>query len=130
MYVEVKKKIKAAYLNMSVAVRYDEEDMPNNAPLRDGDVWSAVVDLYTKKIVDWPVGQELKIEDMKITDQGLYEIMDKDKNVLISIDGYVPNRLLPGDYGDYLSLTINAEGEITNWLSSANLHDFEHYDDA
>lgn len=115
----------AAFLDLDVAVRYDEEDMPNDAPLREGKSWKAVINLATHTIENWPIGKALKFEDMKICDEGTYILLDADKKELARIEGYVPNNLLPGDYGDYLSLDIDENGVILNWLSNASLEDFE-----
>ena len=39
--------------------------------------------------------------------------MDEDKNVILSIeDDYVPNKLIPGEYGDYIVMDIDEEGKI------------------
>lgn len=114
----------ARFLKLDVAVRYDEEDMPNDAPLRDGDSWRATIDLDEKRIVDWPTGETLSFTDMKICDEGRYELLNGEMISLAIRNDYVPNQLLPGAYGDYLSLTIDENGYITNWLKSANLDDF------
>ena len=113
------------YVKISVAVRYDEEDMPNNAPGRSGDTWEAIVDLDNKQIIDWPYGEPLTFS-MKITDQGSYYLLGANKQILAKlVDEYVPNELLPGDDGDYLDLEIRTDGVITNWLDTANFSDFE-----
>ena len=113
----------AKYLLLDVAVRYDDEDMAFDAPLRDGNRWKAKIDLDAKKIVDWPESKTLSF-NMKITDEGIYILQDSDGVEIERIEGYVPNSLLPGDYGDYLDLEIDENGEITNWLEDANLDDF------
>ena len=40
-------------------------------------------------------------------------------------DGYAPNNLLPGEFGDYIELKIGPSGIVENWLSDADLSDFE-----
>ena len=125
MKIILKKEFEAKYLNMSVAVRYGDEDMPFDATFREGDFWHARIDLDEKRIVNWPKGKTLKFTDMKVCDEGKYSIQDKDGLILAEIDGYVPNLLLPGDYGDYLSLDIDGDGFIKNWLPDARLSNFE-----
>ena len=125
MEIEIKKKVKVAYMDIDVAVRYGEEDMPNDAPLREGDRWIAMIKIDEQRIVDWPEGKTLSFKDMKICDEGIYTLRDEGLNVIMKHEGYVPNRLLPGDYGDYLSLDIGPTGKILNWLPNANLSDFE-----
>lgn len=121
----IKKETEVKFVEIEAAVRYDEEDMPNDAPMRKGDLWKALIDVDQKKIIDWPQGQALSFY-MKVCDQGSYRLYDENRNMIASIENdYVPNNLLPGEYGDYLDLEIDEEGRIANWLSDANLTDFE-----
>ena len=126
MKITIVKRVEAVakYLKMSVDVRYDDEDMPFDAPMRAGDNWEATIDLDEKRIENWPQGQTLSFEDMKVCDQGTYILLDADNNEITRIEGYVPNKLLPGKYGDYLSLDIDETGKITNWLDQPSLTDF------
>jgi hypothetical protein len=62
---------------------------------------------------------------MKVCDEGVYILLDADRKEITRRTGYVPNRLLPGDYGDYLSVDIDENGKITNWLKSPSLEEFE-----
>lgn len=125
MKITVNKTVDARYLRVNVNVRYEEEDMPNDAPMRDGDTWNCLIDLKEKRIIDWPEGKVLNIEYMKICDEGTYTLLDEDMDVIVERNDYVPNKLLPGDYGDYLSLDIDESGIIKNWLKNANLSNFE-----
>lgn len=125
LYIQESKRVKAKYLELDVAVRYDDEDMAYDAPLRDGKSWKAKIDLDSGVILNWPEGKILSFQDMKICDEGIYVLYDKNMKEVARIEGYVPNKLLPGEYGDYLSLDINEEGKIINWLEDANLEDFE-----
>lgn len=113
------------YLDLEVAVRYDEEDIPNDAPLRVGDLWKAVIDLEDGTVVNWPQGKTLSMDSMKVCDEGVYILRDADMQEVLRREDYVPNNLLPGEYGDYLSLKIDEAGKITNWLVYADLSDFK-----
>lgn len=53
------------------------------------------------------------------------EIQDSDFQTLKTIRGCVPNKLLPGEYGDYLALDIDEVGIIKNWLDNPELSEFE-----
>lgn len=119
--------VNVKYIQLEVAVRYEEEDIPNDFPLRENDTWKATIDIDTGIILDWPQG---KTGDfcMKICDEGTYRLLDENKNVLVEKENdYVPNRLLPGEYGDYLELKINPIGAIENWMKNPSLDDFEEY---
>lgn len=123
-----RREVNVKYLSLSVAVRFDDDDMPFDAPLRDGDMWEAVIDLDTHTIEDWPQGQTLGFR-MKVCDHGFYTLLDADMNERASLENaYVPNDLLPGGFGDYLELQIDATGKIVNWLENANLRNFEEDD--
>jgi len=113
--VMIKTDIDAKFVSVEMAVRYDEEDIPNDFPLRDGDMCRGLINIDEGRIVDWPHGKEGRLQ-MKVCDQGSYELFDKDRNSLARIDNdYVPNDLIPGEYGDYVDMKIDTEGKITNW---------------
>ena len=42
------------------------------------------------------------------------------------VNDYVPNKLLPPDdgYGDYIHLTIDENGKITNWYDEPSVEEF------
>lgn len=46
--------IEVSHILIAVAVRYEEEDIPNDFPLRDGDMWRGKVEIDTGKIEGWP----------------------------------------------------------------------------
>ena len=124
MKLTVKREVEAKYLTLFVPVNYEDEDMPFDAPLRIGDTWRATIDLDGGRILDWPEGKRLSFY-MKVCDSGAYALLDADRNVLARREDYVPNELLTGEYGDYLSLEIDETGKITNWFKRPSLADFE-----
>lgn len=101
-------------VRIAVAVRYEEEDIPNDFPLREGDVWRGTVELDTGRIIGWPAGRGGEMY-MKVCDDGTYELLGKDLQSIAIIEGYVPHGVVPGEYGDYINLEINSDGIITNW---------------
>ena len=116
--------IDIAYVRISVAVKYDEEDIPNDFPFRKGDQWDIIVDIETGKIVDWPEGVEHDLH-MKVTDSGSYWFLDAAKLPVGWIDeDYVPNDVVPGSYGDYIEMQIAGDGTITNWPKSPDVSAF------
>ena len=118
------KEVDVKYITIEVAVRYEEEDMPNNAPCRDGDMWRIEVNVDTGQITNWPPGQTLNIY-MKVVDEGTYRLFDADRTELACIEqNYVPNGIVPGRYGDYIEMNINENGMITNWPKQPTFADF------
>ncbi|MCP4709872.1 MAG: hypothetical protein GY869_14715 [Planctomycetes bacterium] len=112
------------YIAVALPVRYDEEDIPNDFPLRQGNMWSATIEIDTGRILDWPLGERGKFS-MKVCDEGVYRLLDKDKKeVLPSLEDYVPNDIIPGSYGDYVDLIIGIDGIITNWLENPRISEF------
>lgn len=112
------------YISIDVAVRYGEEDIPNDFPLRVGDAWKAIVDIDTGMIHDWPVGQAGELS-MKVCDQGTYQLLDENMILIAFIeDDYVPHGVVPGRYGDYIELNIDATGRIANWPKRVDVSEF------
>lgn len=97
-----------------VHVRYDEEDMPNDFPHRDGDQWEVQIDIETGQIKNWPTGVARDLH-MKVCDEGNYSLWNDCEQVAIQEDSYVPSFFPGSHYGDYLILDINENGLITNW---------------
>ncbi len=111
------------WLKMEIAVRYDDEDMPYDFPLRQGDMWNALVDVDTGEIKDFPKDITYNT-NMKVCDEGTYTLYDADMNEVAAIvGGYVPNKVIPGSWGDYVRLNI-ADGKITNWPTNPDLSEF------
>lgn len=131
MKTTVLKEAEVKYLRVHIPVRYDEEDIPKDFPLRvendkNGyDWWDATIEIDTAKILNWPQGITGEMF-MKVCDEGSYFLLDEaGETIKEIIEDYVPNNLLPGEYGDYVSLVINEDGIITNWYDSPSLEDFE-----
>jgi hypothetical protein len=125
--IVIQKEVDIKKVRVSVAVRYDEEDIPNDFPMRSGNMWNATIDIETGKILDWPQGKSGNLH-MKVCDEGSYYLLDENDEEVLSIEGdYVPNGLIPGTYGDYIDLKIDSTGTITNWYSESkiSISDFE-----
>lgn len=123
--IKVKKEIEVKYVQLEVPVKYDDEDMPFDFPFRDGDIWSPLIDIDNGKIIDYEYSERWPLH-MKITDGGSYYLLDENKELLLKIeDDYVPNRLIPGSYGDYIEMNILPDGKIENWYKKPSLKDFK-----
>ena len=122
--IAVPAEVEITHVRIEVAVRYDEEDIPNDFPLREMDMWKATVEIDTGKILDWPQGKAGDMR-MKVCDQGCYFLLNAKGETLLSIEeGYVPNELVPGEFGDYIDLKINEQGIITNWPKEPSIEAF------
>lgn len=118
----VSKEVK--YLQAECGVRYWEDGEVNGSEDTDGelipcrvkDAWCPTIDLEAGIIQDWPAGTTASVH-YKVCDAGLYRLLDADKNVVREIDGYVPKIMCPGGsgYGDYVIMTVGADGKIENW---------------
>lgn len=121
--VEIKK------LVINVSPRYigdtDEDDMPTDFPgLNDlKNNWMASVDIDTGQIEGWPTGDAREMH-IKVCDAGIYSLYDVDGDCVATINGYVPNGVVPGSYGDYIELKIDENGFITNWPKLPNVEEF------
>lgn len=138
--------VPVVYLRARCGVRYWEDARVNGTedtdgsliPCREGTVadndhlgggnWCPTINLATGKIEGWPAGTSADIH-YKVCDDGDYELLDADKNVVKAIDGYVPTIMCPeGEgYGDYVIMKIAEDGSIDNW--SVDLSEFETCDD-
>lgn len=122
--IKVEKEVEIYAVKVCVAVRYDEEDIPNDFPLREGDVWNAIITIDEGRVIGWPEGQKGHLA-MKVCDQGSYHLLDSDYNTILSIeDDCVPNKLIPGKYGDYIDLQIGVGGLVGNWYKNPSIADF------
>ena len=110
-------------IQMVLAVRYEEDDIPNDFPGRSGEILKMDVEIDTGKILDWPEGKDFDLF-MKVTDCGTYTLFDSDgKRVKTLTNDYVPHGVVPGEYGDYVKFDIK-NGIITNWPKNPDLKDF------
>jgi len=118
-----KVEIEISTVDISVPVRFADEDMPYDFPHRVGNVWNITVDVDTGKIHDWP-NRPARLA-MKVCDEGIYILRDcSGKTLARRISDYVPHGLIPGEYGDYIVFDIDERGIITNWPKNPNVKAF------
>ena len=143
---------KVKYIRLVLPVRYDEENMPNCMPFRNGNVFDITYDIKNgdivdfmkdaidiKGIIDWNIlinrvsanrledNLIFELNDMKVTDEGKYYLLDENLNVLYSLEeDYVPDRYsIDGEYGDYVNLHIDLNnGKILNLKQNATFKEF------
>lgn len=124
----------ARYLRARCGVRYwedtkvngERDDDGSRIPCREGTpadndhlgggTWAPTIELATGRIEGWPPGTTAKIL-YKVCDDGEYEWLDTDRNVVHAISGYVPRIMSPGDEpdGDYVCMNVGPDGVIENW---------------
>lgn len=119
---KVTKEVK--YLSADCGVRYWEDGEVNGVedtdgkliPLRVKDAWCPTIDLETGVIQEWPQGTTADVH-YKVCDAGIYKLLDGEKSVVATIDGYVPSMMCPGGngYGDYVIMSIGPDGKIADW---------------
>lgn len=74
------------------------------------------IDLNTGKVLNWPKsGIAHSFVDYKIVDTGRYEIRDKKGNIVAQYTGYVPSCVGHGGWGDYLTFSVDVQGNVSNW---------------
>jgi hypothetical protein len=118
------KTVDIKFVRVVLPIRHGSEAMPEDFPLRQGDVWQATIDLETGIIENWPQGKTGEFY-MKVTDMGSYYLMDADRNDVLSIEqDYVPHGVIPGKYGDYVQMEIDESGRITNFPTRLEFSDF------
>lgn len=135
-----KKLVPVRYLQAECGVRYWEDGTVNGVedtdgsriPCRDpkpndhlgGGTWHPLIDLETGKIEGWPSGTTASIH-YKVCDDGAYHLLDAERNVVASVNGYVIAMMCPeGEgYGDYVIMNVDGDGQIANW--TVDLSDFE-----
>lgn len=146
--LKIKKEYDVKYLQLKVTVRYwedatlykniilnpeecGENDEDHEIPCNDGNIWFPKIDVDTGEVVNWIKGIKAEIH-YKVCDEGIYELLDKDNNIIFSHEGYVPSSILGIDddsFGDYICITIDENGFIKNWDPDLEQFVSENYDD-
>lgn len=130
--IKVEKEVDIKYCHLKVEPRYWEDATVDGVddeegtliPCRNGDLWCPLIDIETGEIINWSKGTTANIH-YKVCDAGSYYLQDENNNIILSIeDDYVPNKLIPGQYGDYIVMNVDGDGKIKEWKTPADLSDF------
>lgn len=110
----------------SYTSEWNEELYTNEYPLVSGGMWTGLINLQTRKLLNWKREYGNMFLQAKVRDEGTYFLLDKDQKPFCKLVGYVPNGLIPDEYGfgDYVRLRINDDGFIENWLVNPNFSEF------
>lgn len=113
-----------------ISEEFEHKGIAKDFPgINDRDELVMEINIDTGAIKDWPVGREDSIH-IKPVDSGTYTLLDGDDRPVASLQqDYVPNRLIPGEYGDYIEMTIGADGVIKEWPKQPSLVAFFGDDD-
>lgn len=135
--IKVEKEVDIKYCQLKVEPRYwedstvdgVEDDDGDLIPCREGDLWCPLINIETGEIINWSKGTIADIH-YKVCDAGSYYLQDENYKTILSIeDDYVPNSLIPGQYGDYIVMNVDINGNIKEWKTSPNLSDFLNEED-
>ena len=127
--VKIEKEVEIRSVLIEIAPRHigdsDDDDMRTDFPLLNDakTMWRASVNIDTGEIDNWPIGDARQMH-VKVCDAGRYSLIDDGGNVIAVRDGYVPHGVVPGEYGDYIKLSINEQGVITNWPKRPRISEF------
>lgn len=114
--------IKSVRVNLHI--RFEDEYMPYDFPLRSGDRWIAEIDIDTGTIKGWPAGEVGEFYT-KVCDEGAYSLIGPSGKVIAELkNDYVPHGVIPGEYGDYVHLKIDTDGRISNWPKKPDVSAF------
>lgn len=125
----MKKTLNPRYVDILIPEDIMEDDAPN-FPLKPEHIEGAsfvkiTVDIKTAKVINWT--DECGYYELfcKPVDSGIYIIRAEDGKELDRIEeDYVPNKLVPGEWGDYIEMTISKSGYVTNWHNKPSLKEF------
>lgn len=120
----VEKEIKWVKINIPICEEEENQkifEITNTIP---ADRICFFVDVDTGKIRHYPGDCAFHLFE-KVVDRGYYWLLDDKFQIILSIENdYVPNKLIPGEYGDYVNLNIDDNGVITNWPKYPLFDDF------
>lgn len=126
MKVEVLKPTKVEIHSVRIEVELHDdvsENLPKHLFNDDGEL-DLLIEVDTGKVVSWQGDDPVSIYD-KVRDGGVYTLFDSNGKEVQKIHNYsVPNKLIPGEYGDYIDLNISADGIVTNWPKNPSVIDF------
>lgn len=93
---------------------YENPSMPCVNPEKY--YWQPFINIETGLIENWQKGVTAST-NYKVSDEFECEFLDKEKKIVKSYGGYVPEFMYPNKkgFGDYIILNIDEDGYIQNW---------------
>lgn len=97
--------------------------------LQEDEYLVLIIDVESGLVINWPDNCAIDFHYHKVVDEGRYALMqhaDKTGDVL-EYEGYVPEIIGDGGWGDYLEFEIDNDGNIPNWrpLNEDDIKEFE-----
>lgn len=79
------------------------------------------IDIESGKVINWPLNCPFDFTNIKIVDTGTY-VLHTELGI-IDYQGYVPDCLGEGGYGDYLTFEIDENSHIVDWKFNQEMFD-------
>ena len=85
--------------------------------VNDKDELQIIINIKTGFIENWPEGKTAYFGNVKLVDTASYALLDRNKNIIKSLRGYVPTFFSIGcnGWGDYMTFEVEADGHIKDW---------------
>ena len=126
--IKVEKEVELYIIQVQANVRYWEDSSMNSIktsedgegfPCKEGNNWSPTISIDDGKIINWKKGIKATTH-FKVCDLCTYKVIDDSDAIVLHREGYVPDVLCPEDkgYGDYMIMSIDENGYISNWDKS------------
>ena len=123
-------------IDVYARVRYFEDGKVNGEvddnenpkmPCVSFDCWEPKINIVTGQIINWEKGVTADIY-YKVCDECRISIV-AGENILYDEENYVPDFLCPDEegYGDYIIMSIDADGYINNWNHDKSVEKFFNY---
>lgn len=100
------------------------KDKPESCIYSDHYRWRPLIDVSNGQIVNWRKGTTADVH-YKVCDDGVYYLLDNNKQQIIHIESYVPALLdtYRDGYGDYIIFSVDTDGYIKDWKFNQELVD-------
>jgi len=85
-----------------------------------------IIDIDAGRVVNWPTGKlAVDFYNMKVVDECMYMLLDEDMKPIpgLSYEGYVPDCVGEGGWGDYFEFEVEDDGTIPNWNFDQEMFD-------
>lgn len=137
MNAELKKIIETQSRYIHISIPYyeddytysfeDSDDIDRPLPLvTEDEKWEVTIDLKEHTLLEWKPEYGFCHVFAKVRDEGIYTLLNKDKDIICRLKGYVPNKVVPpkDGYDDYIGFDIEENGSVIGWYDTYDFSDF------